>query len=282
MTRSSALHLCAAIGCLSLAAACSTNTVVVPPTELTQARVEYESASRGATAQYAPAELQEAHNAIDRADRVLAAAPGSPVSRAQAYVALRRVQSAESAARIRMATAQGESGVYAAIQSQAQRLATTQGDLQRARDDLARAQCGTAASDSSSAGDGSCAAQVREGALVIPGAALFEVGRSDLTPAARANLDAVAQSLKTDRRRVRIEGFTDSTGNNDTNQALSDARALAVCRYLTSTGIDASRIRTEGMGERRPIAGNDTAGGRAANRRVSIIVEPTGVVERQR
>lgn len=278
MTRSSALHVCAAIGCLSVVAGCSTNTVVVPPTELTQARVEYESASRGATAQFAPAELQDAHGAIDRADRVLHADPGSPASRATAYVALRRVQTAESAARTRMASVQAQSGVFAIVQAQSQRLATTQGDLQSARDDLTRLQC----AGGLSASDGSCAAQVRDGALVIPGAALFDVGRSELTPAARANLDAVAQALKTDRRRVRIEGFTDSTGTAAANQALSDARAVAVCRYLTSAGVDPSRIRTEGLGEKQPIAGNDTPGGRAANRRATIVVEPSGVVERQR
>jgi len=67
-----------------------------------------------------------------------------------------------------------------------------------------------------------------------------------------------------------IEGHTDSTGPESLNQKLSDGRAKAVLNYLTSNGIDVSRLNAKGYGESRPIQSNNTSDGRRANRRVEI------------
>jgi len=69
-----------------------------------------------------------------------------------------------------------------------------------------------------------------------------------------------------------IEGHTDSTGSNATNQKLSDDRANAVQNYFISKGIDAARLTAKGFGEDMPIDTNKTSQGRANNRRVEIKV----------
>ena len=70
-----------------------------------------------------------------------------------------------------------------------------------------------------------------------------------------------------------IEGHTDSQGSKAYNEKLSRERAASVMNYLTTKGIDASRLTSEGYGELRPIATNRTAAGRQLNRRVAIVLE---------
>jgi outer membrane protein OmpA-like peptidoglycan-associated protein len=72
---------------------------------------------------------------------------------------------------------------------------------------------------------------------------------------------------------IRIEGHTDSSGSSNANLALSQKRAEAVRDALVASGVEASRITVVGLGSERPVAANDTAEGRARNRRVDIILE---------
>ncbi|MCL4134995.1 UNVERIFIED_CONTAM: hypothetical protein GTU68_058956 [Idotea baltica] len=67
-----------------------------------------------------------------------------------------------------------------------------------------------------------------------------------------------------------IEGHTDSTGTSGYNQYLSKRRAESVKTYLVKKGMDASKLETVGYGEKSPTATNNTAAGRAKNRRVVI------------
>ena len=71
---------------------------------------------------------------------------------------------------------------------------------------------------------------------------------------------------------LEIEGHTDSTGSEAVNNPLSVDRAASTRNYLVNRGVDGRRIAIDGMGERYPIASNDTAEGRARNRRVEIFV----------
>lgn len=70
--------------------------------------------------------------------------------------------------------------------------------------------------------------------------------------------------------RVRMEGHTDSAGNADNNQKLSQARADSVRQYLVDRGIDSGRLEAAGFGETKPIATNKTKAGRAQNRRIEF------------
>jgi outer membrane protein OmpA-like peptidoglycan-associated protein len=69
-----------------------------------------------------------------------------------------------------------------------------------------------------------------------------------------------------------VEGYTDSTGTETFNLKLSQQRADTVRDYLVSQGLAAGAIRAKGLGQDMPVASNDTAAGRQANRRVEMIV----------
>ena len=71
-------------------------------------------------------------------------------------------------------------------------------------------------------------------------------------------------------RRVRIEGHTDDQGTEQTNVELSERRALRVRTHLIGLGVEPSRLEAEGFGPKRPVAPNETAEGRAQNRRVEF------------
>jgi outer membrane protein OmpA-like peptidoglycan-associated protein len=102
----------------------------------------------------------------------------------------------------------------------------------------------------------------------------FASGRSTLRPEAQESLGKLVDFVGRDpAKHVRIEGHTDSTGNANANQVLAQKRADAVKDALIATGVDASRITAIGVGAERPVVSNDTAEGRAKNRRVDVILE---------
>jgi outer membrane protein OmpA-like peptidoglycan-associated protein len=72
--------------------------------------------------------------------------------------------------------------------------------------------------------------------------------------------------------RFRVEGHTDNTGSDETNRALSLARANSVRDYLVGQGVESDRISVVGLGPDRPVADNATREGRARNRRVEIVL----------
>jgi outer membrane protein OmpA-like peptidoglycan-associated protein len=111
------------------------------------------------------------------------------------------------------------------------------------------------------------------GLVVNMGDVLFDTGKSDLrTPAqvALAKLTGIVLNYPT--LRLAIEGYTDSTGSEEFNQTLSDKRASGVLNYLVAQGLSASSLSSQGFGENSPVADNNTAQGRQANRRVEIVV----------
>ena len=104
--------------------------------------------------------------------------------------------------------------------------------------------------------------------------ASFDVGNAQLKSQALTTYGKIAQVLRDyDKTVIHIVGHTDSTGSDALNQSLSESRAQSVSTYMASTGLDQSRIRTEGRSKREPIASNDTAEGRTKNRRVDIVLK---------
>jgi len=99
----------------------------------------------------------------------------------------------------------------------------------------------------------------------------FETASAKLKPESIAVLDsAVANIRKCNCGKVEIRGYTDSVGKAAYNLKLSERRAIAVKDYLVAHGIPADLLGAEGFGEANPIASNDTAAGRAENRRVTV------------
>ncbi|GAB5535503.1 MAG: hypothetical protein Rubg2KO_17520 [Rubricoccaceae bacterium] len=97
----------------------------------------------------------------------------------------------------------------------------------------------------------------------------FDSGSATIKPESGGYLDQVVEMLQQHADlRLEIQGHTDADGSDDTNQSLSDRRAVAVRAYLEDRGIAGNRMTTVGYGEGQPVASNDTAEGKAQNRRV--------------
>ena len=112
----------------------------------------------------------------------------------------------------------------------------------------------------------------------IPGASLFKPGRADLQLTARPLLDAVIKVVnKHPDYKVHIRGHTDdeqiSTEKFPTNWELSAGRATAVLRYFVDKGAEPERMTATGYADTFPLGRNDTAPGRARNRRVEFVLE---------
>ncbi|MDO6444072.1 MULTISPECIES: OmpA family protein [unclassified Marinobacter] len=111
------------------------------------------------------------------------------------------------------------------------------------------------------------------GMVLTLGDVLFDLNKADLKSSGERTIGRLAQFMREyEDRRVSVEGYTDSTGEESYNQQLSERRAEAVRDELISQGIERRRIETRGYGEQYPVAGNDTSSGRQQNRRVEIVI----------
>jgi len=113
--------------------------------------------------------------------------------------------------------------------------------------------------------------------VTMPQDILFAVDSATLRPDLRADLQVIAANLRRNPESViRVVGHTDSTGARAYNQRLSERRAESVAAELIQNGVPGRRIVTQGMGPDQPVASNATVAGRTQNRRVEIIIRPTG------
>ncbi|MEP6735409.1 MAG: OmpA family protein [Chryseolinea sp.] len=110
------------------------------------------------------------------------------------------------------------------------------------------------------------------GSKVVLKNIFFDVGKADLRSQSLAEVDNILELLVANTNlRVQINGHTDNAGTPATNKALSLKRATSVVNYLTSKGIEATRVSAKGFGSERPIVSNDDEqGGREINRRTEI------------
>ncbi|WP_119459964.1 OmpA family protein [Rhodospirillaceae bacterium SYSU D60014] len=121
------------------------------------------------------------------------------------------------------------------------------------------------------------AEQTSRGLVVTLSNFLFRTDSAELAPGAQSTIDQLATFLNDHpEQKVRIEGYTDSTGSDAYNLALSEQRAEAVRTALVIHGVDPSRIETQGLGEISPVAVNSTSQGRQMNRRVEVVILNAG------
>lgn len=119
--------------------------------------------------------------------------------------------------------------------------------------------------------------QGREGVtLRIDTSLLFPSGQAVLTPRGQGVVESLIDVLASFDGQISVEGHTDSipisTTRFPSNWELSSARAIAVVRHLARQGFDVSRMRAVGYADTQPIESNVTAPGRAANRRVELLL----------
>jgi outer membrane protein OmpA-like peptidoglycan-associated protein len=109
----------------------------------------------------------------------------------------------------------------------------------------------------------------------LPDDVLFATGSAALRPDLDRELRSIAANLISyPSSNIEVVGHTDDVGAAAANQDLSERRAYSVANVLVGAGVPSRRISTYGRGEDQPVASNASAGGRAMNRRVEIIIRP--------
>jgi outer membrane protein OmpA-like peptidoglycan-associated protein len=220
----------------------------------------------------APLAIKEADAAVStaeqpEADKYLAAH--------RVYLADRKVDTARALAETRFAE---EQRTALSAQREHARLDARTHEADAAKSQVATARMDAANSEQEAAElqrqiDALQAKPTDRGLVLTLGDVLFETGRADLKAGAAGNLSKLVAFLtKYPERAVAIEGYTDSVGSDDYNQALSQRRADSVRSYLVRAGIESGRISATGMGKNDPVASNDSASGRQQNRRVAVII----------
>jgi outer membrane protein OmpA-like peptidoglycan-associated protein len=272
--------------------ACAT----APPTELVEARASFERARNGPAAKVAPVQLRKADLALQTAEQSFQAGKDDRRTRDLAYVADRQALIAEAVAATaraqaeQLATQRQLAKKQAATPEQAKvALAHSQGQLAEAAQRKTQTEATLAMEQAARGGAEKNAREATEAlaklaakeeargtVITLSGSVLFATNEAMLLPGARERLDQVADALATKRgRAVTVEGHTDSRGTAQHNLALSQRRAEAVRSHLMSRGSPPDKIEARGMGMERPVKGNESAEGRANNRRVEIVIQRT-------
>jgi outer membrane protein OmpA-like peptidoglycan-associated protein len=253
------------------------------PKELVDARAAYTHAETSSYAKdLSPASLHEAKVSLDHAETMFQEEGDDPITRDTAYIAIRKAQLAEANGQTQHIQRELEAAKEREGQAQAKAMVATQAELERTRAQLEQEKSARALAEQKSnealerlaaANAANVKHESRGTVITLSGNVLFASGKSQLLPGAQSGLSQIAEALKAQNdTTLLVEGHTDSTGNDATNQALSKARAEAVQSYLVSRGFPAQRITAVGLGSSRPVADNKTPEGRANNRRVEIVV----------
>lgn len=255
---------------LGLAACAST-----PPKELADARAAYQQISEGRAAELAPADVHKARLALEEAERAFDEEGDAQVTRDLSYIALRKAQLADIVA-TREAQARVKSQAEEALaQAEARRGEQTAAQLSQAQQQAEENERKNRELNERLAELAKLREDERGTVLTLSGSLLFPSGSSTLTPEAQRRLEEISQALAQDENRnILVQGFTDSTGSEELNLALSQRRAEAVRQFLVSKGVPPERVQAQGFGEAQPIAPNKSPEGRANNRRVEIVLEP--------
>jgi outer membrane protein OmpA-like peptidoglycan-associated protein len=286
ITTLSPLALLVAVGCAATG----------PTPELMDARRSYDEARASNAATYSPDKLLSAKQALEKAEDAHADDAGSFKERSLAYVAQRKAQYAsiygtyEKDRREQVEAEQAYRNKQDLLRRNAEQqatdaqrtLAATWDNLSSARKEIASQQTQLQSSRAELAAAmaslnkiASIKEEQRGTVITLDGQVLFVTGKAELLPIAKDRLNQVAESLKglDDDKLVSIEGYTDSRGADDMNMKLSQDRANTVKDYLVSQGVKPEKVRSVGRGEASPVASNDTAEGRANNRRVEIVIQ---------
>jgi outer membrane protein OmpA-like peptidoglycan-associated protein len=261
----------------------------VAPQELHNARHAYTQASQGPSAQLAPAQLDTARQGLERANMAFGSGADEAVVRDLAYIAERQVAIAVSSAALEQANRNIARYKKEEDELRKQQQLQTQSELDRMKQELEAQKLAVSTErEARLAAERNATralesldeiARVKEESrgivITLSGAVLFATGEHSLLPIAKDKLREVAEALlEQGDSKILVEGHTDSRGSAQKNQQLSLLRAREVRGFLISQGIPTSNIEAAGLGEERPIAPNESAEGRANNRRVEIVVNP--------
>ena len=255
------LSLSIAVGLITLMTGCASS----PPynASLDQARAKYQSLEENPdVARSGASQLRAAKLQIDRAERLLEEDEEVTDVEHAAYLANRHAEIAE------------QQGMRAALEAEV--------DTAEERRRQIMLQVKTNEAEALRAQMAAMQAEQTERGMVLTlGDVLFDLNEAELKASGERTVARLADFLmKYENRRVRVEGYTDSTGDEAYNQRLSERRAMAVYEALLNMGISSARVEVEGYGEAYPVANNSTSSGRQQNRRVEIVIsDETGQIE---
>jgi outer membrane protein OmpA-like peptidoglycan-associated protein len=234
-----------------------------PSKELLSARDAYAKLGESDASQVNPAATREAQRALQDAEKAHNEDEGSEQARSAAYIAARKSELAMAQAEEFHARQEREKADQAYQAQLEQQLASTQQELQAQQEQVKMAQAGWR--------------KKGEDLVLTLSGTLFKSGSTELTPEGTASLDKVVDGVKRNQARtITIAGYTDSKGATEANMTLSQKRADAVKAYLQGQGAEVTQMSSVGRGESDPIASNDTAEGRAGNRRIEITMQGAG------
>ena len=257
---------------------------------LTAAHSSFDSArSNPQVTNLAAPELKDAGDSLNRADYALSEGKSAATVNHLAYLANQKVTIAQETAKRKTAEL---AVTNAAAKRDQVRLEARTAEADAAKQQVAVMQANAnqqaaelAAASANSVSDQALivkqekqlrqlnAQKTKRGLVVTLGDVLFSTNQSELKSGGTRNIQKLAEFLQEyPQRQVLIEGYTDSTGSDSRNQALSEQRANAVRTALMNEGISNHRISTRGYGKNFPVASNDTATSRQLNRRVEIII----------
>ena len=232
----------------------------------------------------AQAKSEMAENQVRNASDQRDAAAAEARSRMQVDDANRqKVQAQTDAAKAQSETAQAKSDMTASEAASATVLAAAQADTSQARSAAQLSEQKAQAADTEKA-----AMRARletqlnmilqthdsaRGLIVNMSDVLFDTGKYTLMSGAREKLAKVAGILLAyPSLNIAVGGYTDNVGNSQLNQRLSEQRAAAVRDYLVKDGVAGASVTAMGYGDSTPVASNNSAAGRQANRRVELVV----------
>jgi outer membrane protein OmpA-like peptidoglycan-associated protein len=254
--------------------------------QLADARKAYEEAADSSATTRAPGLLAEARVSLDRAERAHDDHPGSANEVTLAERAERKARHAKAHAENKDDDRYADEHDRALRNEPVATAADVRDEDHLTREERLAADKRDAANRPRNDREAGAALQSlakvgtvkeeRRGVVItLADSSLFAARDEQMSADARDNLSQVADALKHQPADTtfHVQGYTDNTGSDAENQKLSTKRAQAVADSLTQSGIDSSRIRVEGHGAADPVATNDNEAGRAANRRVEIVVD---------
>jgi outer membrane protein OmpA-like peptidoglycan-associated protein len=289
---------------LAVAIGCAKPT----PKALIDARAVVDAAGKDAdVVKYAPVQLDEAEQAVQRAEALWNEDQDADEAEHQAYLVLRRVEIARAvtagamaveeaktlgrkreAVLLEIRTAEADRAL-AAAEKKAEEARLERAAAEKARADAEQAQAEAAKARAEAAALAASEQKLREelaelqaketerGIVLTLGDVLFDVDETSLKAGATQSLSRLVSFLKEyPDRQILVEGHTDSTGTAEYNLGLSQRRADAVVQFLTLNGVAPERVVATGYGKAYPVATNDTAEGRQLNRRVEIVILDPG------
>lgn len=274
-----------ALGALLLSA-CG---AAVAPKELLSARDAYAAAENSPAKSLAPVQLEEAKQALAEADNAFSEGEDEQRIRDLAYIAGRKAEIAQSRGKRAELDKEREATGLEGAKLQEQVLESKTKALKKTKEELDRESREAAAAKAQLVAiQGKLAAalksldelaQVKEEArgvvITLSGSVLFATGKHQLLDIAKTRLNEVAKAIKDQGfKAIVVEGYTDSRGSETANEQLSLRRAEEVRAHLVTQGIPPNKITAVGRGEANPVADNNTAEGRANNRRVELVITP--------